>query len=248
MKKVIGLSIILCLTVINCFASNPFDEFKNQITGVAADIAQKNLDNLAKDLGPVLGGGSFRSAKNLGLPGFDIGIRVPVRNVINEDAIVKAAGIDSIPLPMLQAEIGLPLKIDLIARYTSYQDSNLIGYGLRYMIYDSWIPGIPYLAIQSVYNTLNVDTGVNKFKANTLSTALIASWKFVVVEPYLGVSLDNTSVEPDSSLNIGKNGSANSVRIDGGISVSLFPLTYLQLGVTSADSNIGYTAGLGIKF
>ena len=248
MKKVIVLSIIISVFTAVSFASNPFDNFKNKITNVTAAQAQTNLDNLAKDLGPVLGGDSFRSGKNLGFPGFDISVRTPYATVSNDDAIVKASGVDNIPFPMLQAEIGLPFSIDIIGRFASYYSATMMGAGLRYCVLKSWVPGVPYVSVQSVYNSLVVDSGVNKLKANTLSTAVVASWKFLVIEPYIGASYDNTTVNPDSTLGVNINGSANTVRYDGGVSLVLFPLTYIQLGVSSSNGNMGYTAGLGIAF
>jgi len=240
MKKLIVFSITLCTLASNCFASNPFDKF-------ALNITQVNLDNLAKDLGPVLGGDAFRSGKNLGFPGFDISVRTPYAKVSDDDAIVKVAGIDNIPFPMLQAEIGLPFSIDVIGRFASYYDSTMAGFGARYCVLKSWVPGVPYISAQSVYNTLTVSSGANKLKANTWSTSLVASWKFAILEPYIGASYDNTSVTPDSTLST-LSGSANNIRYDGGINLVVFPLTYIQLGVSISGGNTGYTAGLGVSF
>jgi len=240
MKKLIVLSITFCIFSANCLASNPFDNF-------AANISQSNLDNLAKDLGSVLGGGSFRSGKNLGFPGFDISVRVPYITVNNNDYIVKSAGISNIPFPLLQVEIGLPLGIDLIGRGASYYSSNMTGFGLRYSVIKSWIPGVPDVSVQSVYNMLSVSSGANKLTANTLSTAAVASWKIVMIEPYVGVSYDSTNLTPDSSIS-SLTSSVGTVRLDGGINWTVFPYTYIQLGVSSANSNLSYTAGLGVCF
>ena len=248
MRKLIVLSTVFSYFAVVCFASNPFDNFKDKIINVSAAQAQSNLDNLAKDLGPLLGGDAYRSGKNLGFPGFDISVRTPYAKVSDDDAVIKAAGIDNLPFPMIQAEIGLPFRIDVIGRFASYYNSTMTGFGLKYCLLKSWIPGVPYVSVQSVYNTLNVSSDANKLKANTLSSALVASWKFLVIEPYVGVSYDNTTVNPELTPSVSLNGSANTVRYDGGVNLVLFPLTYIQLGVSSSSGNTGYTAGLGLSF
>lgn len=250
MKKVAVISMLFYFFSLQCFASNPFDYFKQQITpgpNLTLAQAQANLNNLATDIGPVLGGDAFRSGKNLGFPGFDISVRTPYVKVSDNDTIVKSAGISNIPFPLIQAEIGLPFSIDLIGRFAAYYDSSMTGFGARYCILKSWIPGVPYVSVQSVYNSLSVNSGVNKLKASTWSSAVVASWKFLVIEPYIGASYDSTNINPDSTLST-LSGSANTMRYDGGINLALLPLTYLQLGVSSSSGNIGYTAGLGVSF
>jgi hypothetical protein len=249
MKKVlIFVALFTIFAKTGICASNPFDEFKNKITGVTAEVAKKNLDNLAKDLGPLLGGGSFHRGKVLGIPGFDVGLHVPYRPISDDNVIVKGAGLDNVLLPVVQAEIGLPAKFDLLVRYAGYQDSSVVGAGLRYGIIKDSLPGIPALSVQSVYNGLTVDTGVNKLKATTITTAVVTSINFAVVEPYLGLSYDMTSVEPDSTFGVGEKGAYSGARVDAGINLQLLPLTYIQIGASSAAGLVGYTFGLGIKF
>ncbi|MCX5777883.1 MAG: hypothetical protein NTU66_01475 [Elusimicrobia bacterium] len=248
MKKVLYILSLCLITSSNSFGANPFDEFKNQISGVATAIAQKNLDNLAKDMGALISGGSFHQAKVLGFPGLDIGIQAPIVTVNKDNAIVKAAGIDTVPLPLIQVEIGLPGKTDVIGRFSSYADSSLVGVGLRYGLYKGSLPGVPSVSVQSVYNTLTVAAAANKFKATSFSTSLIASVGLLVIDPYVGFSYDMTSVEPDASIISGMKGNANNTRIEGGVNISLLPLTYIKVGAVLCDSVVGYDLGCGIKF
>ena len=191
----------------------------------------------------------FHQGKALGFPGFDIGIHVPARKVSADNEIVKAAGIDTFMFPALQAEIGLPAKIDVLARYMGYAGSNLIGVGGRYGIFKGSLPLMPSLSVQGMYTMLDVNADANKFKANTMSVAAVASFNIPVVDPYVGLGFDSTSVEPDSSLSLpGMKGSASNYRLEAGINLSLFPLTYLQLGGVLINSDLSYTAGLGVKF
>lgn len=251
MKKTLFFLSLCLITSSNSFGADPFDEFVNNITGVSAEIAQKNLDNLAKDLGPAMSGGSFHQAKVLGIPGFDIGVQVPVTPVSDDNTIIKAAGVDNVAVPLLQAEIGLPFKTDIIGRFSSYGDASLVGFGLRYGLIKPSLPGVPSLAVQSVYNTINVSADSNKFKATSLSTSLVASLGLLIVDPYAGVSYDITTIEPDSSIptpQSGMKGTANGTRFEGGVSLTLFPLTYIKLGAVFCNSEIGYDVGFGAKF
>jgi hypothetical protein len=251
MKKILGLVTII-VTVVSgvSFAAN-FDEFFNNISGVVADVAQKNIDNLTKDLGVMMGGVSYHEGKSLGFPGFDVGIHVPVKQVNSDNTILKEAGVDTVFLPMLQAEIGLPMKFDLLGRYSAYEDSTLVGAGLRYGIIRG-TPALPLsLSVQAVYNTLDVSAGINKFKANNMTASVVASAKLPVVDPYLGISYGQTTLEPDASIPLPKSGlkgEAAGAIIEAGVNFSLFPLTYVQLGATVANGEFGYTAGLGVKY
>ncbi|OGS18306.1 MAG: hypothetical protein A2219_08745 [Elusimicrobia bacterium RIFOXYA2_FULL_50_26] len=251
MKKALVLAVVLMEITATVFAANPFDEFNNKVAGAATEVAQQYLDNFAKDLGAVLGGGTFHQGKTLGFPGFDIGIHVPAKKVRSDNEIVKAAGIDTFMFPALQAEIGLPAKIDLLARYMGYAGSNLIGVGGRYGILKGSLPLMPSLSVQGIYSMLNVNADANKFNATTISVGAVASFNIPVVDPYVGIGFDSTSVEPDSSISLpqaGMKGSASAYRLEAGINLSLFPLTYLQLGGVLINSDLSYTAGLGLKF
>lgn len=79
MKKAMVLALVLSMAVPSIFAANPFDEFKNQVTGAATDVVQKGLNGLTKDLGALMGGGAFHQAKSLGFPGLDVGIHIPAK-------------------------------------------------------------------------------------------------------------------------------------------------------------------------
>lgn len=251
MKKVFCVAAFLLLSAGVSFGANPFDEFQKEITGVVQEVAQKNLDNFAKDLGGMLGSGSFHDGKSLGLPGFDVGIHIPAKKVNEDNVIMKKAGLDTVLFPVLQAEIGLPAKIDLIGRFVSYNDATLVGGGLRYGIIKGAVPGLPSISVQALYNMLDVKSGANKLKASTLSASVAASFGLPIVNPYVGVGIDYTSVEPDASITLpvsGMKGSASGVRLEGGINLSLVPFTYLQLGGALINGDMGYTLGLGVAF
>lgn len=250
MKKVLYSLAILVFGLSIAFAADPFDEFANNLTGVQETV-QKNLDYFAQDLGILIGGGAFHQGKSLGFPGFDISVHVPAKKVNTENQIVKAANIDTILFPVLQAEIGLPSKIDIIARYMSYAGSGMVGVGARYGILKGSLPAFPSISVQAVYNMLNASAGANKFKATTASIAAVGSLNLPVINPYFGIGLDSTSVEPDALIAMpqsGMKGNASTVRAEAGINLSMIPFTYVQLGGTIVNGEIGYIIGIGVKF
>ncbi|MGA2090835.1 MAG: DUF6588 family protein [Endomicrobiales bacterium] len=251
MKKLLYFLLLCIITSSNSFGANPFDGFINQISGVATSVAQKNLNNFTQDLGEAIDGGEYHQAQVLGCPGFDVGIQVPVVTVNNNDTIIKAAGISSVAFPLIQAEIGLPGKIDLIGRVTGYDNASMYGVGLRYGLFKGDMPGVPSLSVQSIYNSLTVTDNANKFTATSWSTSLVASMGLLIVDPYLGVGYDMTTLVPGSSIALpqaGMKGTANEARIEGGVNLTLFPFTYLKLGAVLVDSQVGYDAGFGVKF
>lgn len=247
LKRAVVLITVLLVGINTAFAANLYDEFnklKNQVT----DVAKTQLDNFAKDLGALMGGGSFHQGKALGVPGFDIGIHVPAKKVNDDNVIVKNADLDTLLLPILQAEVGLPAKFDLIARFTTLGDSTMIGAGVRYGILKKGIPGVPSVSAQAIYNMLDVNAEGNKFSATNISIGGVASINLPIITPYVGVSFDNTSVTPDSAIIEGVEGSASGLRIEAGVNLSLVPFTYLHVGYALIGSETGYSLGLGIKF
>lgn len=247
MKRFLSACSILALSAGMAFAGNPFDKFADQVGGVAQAAAQRNLDNLAKDLGPVMGGGQYFQAKTLGFPGFSLGIEAPARSVNKDNAIVKAAGVDTLLLPAVQAGIGLPFKIDLLGRMSQYQDSSLTGVGLRYGLLRSIVPGLPSVSVQAMYNSLKVSAGSNKLSASNINVAAVASVNLAFLTPYAGASYISTTVEPDSAISTLK-GTASGVMFEGGLTIRPLPLTYLRLGASLYDGDIGYSAGMGLSF
>jgi len=246
MKKLMLMVILMFFVAGRGFSASFFDEFTSNLTG-ATSLIQKNLDSFAADLGAVIGGAACHQGKALGFPGFDVGIHISGKSVSDDNKIVKAAGLDAIALPMLQAEIGLPGKLDLIGRYVAYSGANMTGLGIRYGLLKENIPLFPSISVQVLYNNLDVKSDANKFKAATISAAGVISFNIPIVDPYVLVGMDSTTITPDSSIT-SLTGSASGVRAEAGINLSLVPFTYLHIGGGFVNGGMGYNMGLGIKF
>src|SRR5262249_32078230 len=116
-----------------------------------ANLNTKSLDALAKDLGALVGSGSFHQGKSLGFPlGFDIGIHVPVVGLTDDDAILKDNG-STAHATWGQAEIGLPAHVSVLARYGKAYDATLLGGGLRWGLFTTAAPGVPSLSVSGLY-------------------------------------------------------------------------------------------------
>lgn len=236
---------IACALSTSMLRADPFDKFRSFLEG-------RFLDPLAKDLGSVMAGGSFHQGSALGVPGFDVGVHLPIKKASSENVLVSSAA-TNIALPWVQAEIGLPAKIDLIARAGGGVGGvTLIGGGIRYGIIKGKLPGMPSVSVSALYSALNHDL----FEANTISANAVISVKIPVITPYIGVGLDKTKVKPKdaafsgvgASASRGIEGKASGYRAEAGINLSLFPLTYITLGAGLTNGDAAYHAGLGIKF
>jgi len=251
MKKSLIYVLLFSVCSAPVFAGNVFDNFKDQLTNVTVPIAQDNLDNFAKDLGAVMVAGSYHSGKSLGFPGVDVGIHAPMKSVSDKDAIVKATGLNYISFPTLQVEIGLPSDLDLLVRYSSIYNANLVGGGLRYGILRNSMPFLPNISVQGIYNTLTVTNDTNKFTATAMNVSAIASFNLPIVDPYVGVGYYSATVTPDASIptpQADMKGNGSGYIAEAGVNMGLIPLTYLQIGVAMINGDIGGTLGLGVRF
>jgi hypothetical protein len=237
MKK-IALFLVFMSVATVVFAGSPFDQ-------LSANLVQGPLDSLAKDLGALIGGGTYRSGKTIGFPGLDVSARVVSKTVTSGNKIAKDSGSDSLMWPALQVELGLPMNIDFIGRYMFIENTTMTGLGVRSCLYKSTLPGVPSLSIQGMYNSLKCTVTGSNFSATTLSAAAMMSFNIPVIDPYIGVGTDQTELKPDAS---DLKGTASGTKIEAGINLTVFPMSYLQIGIAVASSEMLYNASLGLKF
>ncbi len=234
--------IVLVLAALAVITSLPFvaraDVFSDNF---AANLNQHSLDALAGDIGALVGGPSFHHGKALGFPlGFDVGVHAAFLSVDNEDKILRDNGVTA-HSGWVQAEYGLPGRINLIGRVGRLYAADLYGGGLRWGVFTSDVPGVPSISISGLYGKVKHDV----FSAETYSGNLVASFDIPFIHPYLGVGYDSTKVNPDGSAVTGKQGAP---RFEAGVNLSIIPFTYLSLGGGLANGRrIGH-AGVGVRF
>ena len=208
----------------------------------AANLNSTAFDALAKDLGALVGGGTFHSGESLGFPvGFDIGYHVDGTDLDNKDVILRDNH-SFATANWVQAELGLPAKLGVIGRYGKIYSADVYGGGLHYGLLKSDVPGVPSISISALYHQLNDDT----LKGRFLSGNLVASFDVPILHPYLGAGYDNSHIETKGSGSI--KGDANGYRVEAGLNLSLIPFTYITLGGGVANGQKMGHAGAGIRF
>ncbi len=219
---------------------------------ISSHLNQTALDALAKDIGSLMGGGSFHEGKALGFPlGIDIGVHGVGVELQDKDAILRDDD-SRMGAGWLQAEIGLPAKINVIARGGKFEDAKMFGGGLRIGLFTPSAPLMPAVSVTALYDTFKHDY----VDANTLTANAVISVDVPFIHPYLGFGWDRTDLDPtDRAFNAapagtprGMDSSVSGYRGEIGVNISVIPFTYLSLGIGSANSKTLYHAGLGAKF
>jgi hypothetical protein len=213
-----------------------------------------SLKPFTRDLGGLLGGATFHDGRSLGFSGFDVGARYSAQFYPSKgDNIMRGNGVKEFGLPWVQAEIGLPFKIDGFIRGISYQGVTVSGGGIRYGLYaPSDKPWAPQVLVSGVG-----DTVVHQdFSASHFGADLVASAGTPFFLPYAGVGFDRTRLVVRSSLvDPTQNGVSVTTlesRLTAGI--TLKPMihgnrfTYVNLAYVLAHGQSGAEAGLGVRF
>lgn len=217
-------------------------------------VRKDALKPFARDLGGMLGANVAHSGRSLGFPGFDVGVRFAgMLSVDDKDVILKGADAEQFGMPYIQAELGLPFKLDGFIRGFSYSGLTMVGGGLRYgLLRVVDLPLTPQLTVGVMGDTLSF----SQFSATHFGADLTLSVKALIVEPYLGVGFDRTKVEIKSVgasqlafAADGDNAVGTASRVTLGLNLKPLPLFYVFGGYTLVDgSQNGFEGGMGIRF
>ncbi len=234
--------LMVALTALPVFSN---DDFSNNF-GV---VDQKSLDAMTQDFGAAVGAGSFHTGQALGFPlGFDVGVHVAAVGVQDENTILKDDK-STLLSKWIQAEVGLPARINVIARAGQIEDADAFGGGLRVGILKSNVPGLPSLSLTGLYTQASHDL----FDAKTFSANAVLSFEVPFIHPYIGAGYDQTELElnddpmvPASARAL--DSSEGGTRFEAGINLSLIPFTYITLAGGIANGEEMYHGGIGAKF
>ena len=240
MTKRIFLSLLsACLLLPAMAGASGFSNFPAAVNS--------DLKPFARDLGGVLGSGLNQTARVLGFSGFDIGVRGVMQfEPEKKNTILKKN--NPFGLGFVQAEIGMPYRVDGFIRAGAYDGLALAGGGVRY--------GIRKVSDQPYYTQVMLVAMGNLaahryFYAAHFNSSLMFSVNVPGVSPYFGVGFDSTklvaqTVTGDPSL-AGKKVNVFEPRYTFGLRARL-KLSYLALGVTRTHGVTLATAGAGIRF
>ncbi|MFC1521330.1 hypothetical protein ACFL6Y_02865 [Elusimicrobiota bacterium] len=232
----------LCLSgSVPSLHAEQFDKFKQYVTKI-------NLKPFAKDLGGLIGAGSFHSGRSLGFPGVDVAGHAAVQaKPSKKNLILVTAKEDNLAVGFAQGEIGLPYKIDVILRGTSFGDSAIVGGGLRYgILRPKLLPFVPSLSISGFSHVMSHTF----FSAVHSSVNLTLSVSMPFIQPYIGGGMDFCKVkikESNTATLVGYKIKEEGARGTAGINIKLFPLTYFHAAYTNFHGQDGYEGGIGFK-
>ena len=229
------LSFFLCVSA--AFAA-AYDGF-NSVTAAA-------LKPFARDLGGLLGSGSNQTARPLGFSGFDLGVRGMAQfNPSHGDTVLKKNHIFG--LGLVQAEIGMPYRVDGFVRGGSYEGLAVAGGGLRYGL---WNVSDEKYKINAMLVGM-ADMAVHRyFYAVHFNTSVMFSINLPVVSPYLGAGYDFTRLQAQVVSDVDLSGDRVNVaepRYMAGLRAR-FDLGYLAGGFTYTHDRALVNASAGFRF
>ena len=210
------------------------------------------LKPFTRDLGGMLGSSAFHSGRPLGFSGFDLGVHGGIQlRPEPGDSILRRSGVRSFGLPWVQAEIGLPFRLDGFIRGASYQGLTVAGGGLRYGLFKvSDEPWKPQVLVTGVAHSVSHQD----FSASHFGFNIVGSLNFPLVTPYVGAGIDRTRVivrvvgaSQDPSL-VGATATTAEPRFTAGATIKPYPFTYLHAAFVSAHREPGFDVGFGIRF
>lgn len=222
----------------------------DQYGGFQQFADEASMKPFARDLGGILGAATFHGARPLGFSGFDVGARFGGQFYPSKgNKILRNNGVRLFGLPWVQAEIGLPFKLDGFIRGVSWQGLTIAGGGVRWGLYSySDKPWAPHLLLSGVGHSV-----VHQhFSASHFGGSLVLSSGVPVFVPFVGAGVDRTRVVArtstlDPSLN-GRVFSTTEARFTAGFRVKPYQFTYINLAYFLAHGQSGAEGGLGLRF
>lgn len=226
---------------------------------VGDHITRDNVHAFTKDLGGLIGSGTYTTGRILGWGGFQIGPRASMAFKMSKNNQAGAAGdatalgnrddVGSVVYPWLQADIGMPFRVDGFIRASSYQGMTIAGGGLRWGITR---PSEVLGSFQPMLVVAAHSASANDFSATHYNASLVLSMKFKYFVPYVGGGIDYTTLnvhraDLDSSLEGAKDYAATA-RATVGLNFKLPSYLDLSLAANYAYYGLGAEASISFRF
>jgi len=244
MKRFITLFVfVLAFTTLNAGQDYKFDNFSTYVN-------KDNLPYFTKDIGGLLGSGTFTTGRILGWGGFQLSARGAVmpRPSDKNTALGSKDDATAIVMPWIQGEIGLPFRLDGFIRASSWDGLTIAGGGLK------WAVTRPTDTLYSIQPMVVVmaQSGVHQdFSLTHYSANLVFSLKLPYVVPYIGGGVDYTKVTVQSAANTAMIGVKETAATGRGTLGLNFKLpSYMDLSVAANYANYGFggEASFGVRF
>ncbi|MDA8131350.1 MAG: hypothetical protein M0011_07590 [Elusimicrobia bacterium] len=215
-----------------------FDNFKY--------ASARTMKPFARDLGGLLGSGTNQTARPLGFSGFDIGIRAVTQfNPSSGNTVLRRDNLFG--LGFVQAEIGMPYRIDGFVRAGVVEGLTVAGGGLRYGLWN-------VSDEKGKFNAMLIGMGnmaaSRYFYAVHFNASAVCSLNVPVVSPFIGAGYDFTRLNAqgvaDTALD-GKQVRTAEPRVSAGFRVKMH-LGYLSVSVTQTHGRSLLGASAGFRF
>ncbi len=251
MKKLFVLLVVLG-SACSAGANNLWDDFSENVT-------PRNIRAFTKDLGGLIGSGTYTTGRVLGWGGFQIGPRGSMIFKMskgsgdsaaekNHTALGERDKVGAVFYPWLQADIGLPFRIDGFIRASSYQGMTIAGGGLRWGITQ---PNEMLGSLQPMLVVAAHSASARDFSASHYNASLVLSMKIKYFVPYIGGGVDYTTLHINSVAQTalaGDNEYAATARGTVGMNFKLPSYLDLSLAANYAHYGLGAEASLSVRF
>jgi hypothetical protein len=204
------------------------------------------LKPFARDMGSLLGSGSNQTARPLGFAGFDVGVRGMMQlKPSHGNTVLKKDNIFG--LGLVQAEIGMPYRIDGFVRGGSFEGITVAGGGLRYGLWN--VSDEKYKVNATLVGMANMATH-RHFYAIHFNTSFVCSVNVPVLAPFMGLGYDFTRLEAQTVADptlAGKQVRVSEPRFTAGLRAKI-KLGYLAAGLTYTHDRALVNASAGFRF
>lgn len=253
MKKIITIFIFCMFASFPAVASHTWDAFGENVT-------ENNIRAFTKDLGGLIGSGTYTTGRILGWGGFQIGPRAGMlfkmsqglgtsEDEKNHTALGDRDDVGVVFRPWLQADIGLPFRIDGFIRASSFDGLTIAGGGLRWGITR---PSEVLGSFQPMLVVAAHSATAKDFSATHYNASLVLSMKFKYFVPYVGGGVDYTTVNVGNgvaeSAVRGEREHAATPRATVGFNFKLPSYMDLSLAANYAHYGMGAEASLSLRF
>lgn len=252
MKKIFVALLVIGCCASGSFAGNIWNDFSQNVT-------EQNVRAFTKDLGGLIGSGTYTTGRVLGWGGFQIGPRGSMIFKMskgsgatsaekNHTALGDRNKVGKVFYPWLQADIGLPFRIDGFIRASSYEGMTIAGGGLRWGITQ---PNEMMGSFQPMLVVAAHSASARDFAASHYNASLVLSMKFKYFVPYVGGGVDYTTLHVNSVAATelaGENEYAATARGTVGFNFKLPSYLDLSLAANYAHYGLGAEASLSVRF
>lgn len=208
--------------------------------------SSETFDELAEITGQVLGSGLYHTGSVHKFGGFDVGVKTMIGFLTDSEKVGPFYDTNIVPLPAIQANIGLFDHFEVGGRLVSYrfgtsskEEINLVSGIVKYKVLGGI--GLPDIASYAAWSRLS---GITDFSLNTVTLGAVISYGIPFISAYAGanynVSRLEVDLEPDNQYTqfypngFSEDYRKNMAHLTVGANMAIAPFTRLN-----AEYNIG---------